>query len=243
MPELCKIDGCERRKHSRGWCKLHYERNRKYGTTELPPKPIRSTTCELDGCGRLRYQAHSMCGSHYMKWYRYGDPYYIARPILGQGLTRAQARRRGKRRSPRINERFGTLVVIESAGSKWRCQCDCGADKEFAAGGLNRTGDASTCGDKTAHRNDKPNYPAAHARLRADRGPAKNHPCVACGEQAAHWSYNHDDPEEMYYDDPWSNSILAYSAQQDSYSPRCVPCHKRFDLDKINSNGSTLRAA
>lgn len=227
MPEVCKIKECGRRKHSRGWCKLHYERNRKWGTTDKPEKP--HAMCAIEGCSKPgRSKTAAICPMHYHRIYRTGSTSLLPKRPQYQDIS---------------GKRYGTLTARKRIGDYWECVCDCGGTRLASIGELNRTGEANTCGDKTEHRNPNPSYPAAHARLRADLGAASSHPCAGCGEQAAHWSYNHDDPNEMYYDDPWSGSVLAYSAKQDSYSPRCVPCHKRFDLDRINSNGATQYAA
>lgn len=71
-------------------------------------------------------------------------------------------------------------------------------------------------------------YGAAHERVRVERGPAKAHDCIDCGKRAAHWSYNHSDPNELR--DLELN--LPFSADPEHYSPRCVPCHKAFDLGR-----------
>lgn len=70
----------------------------------------------------------------------------------------------------------------------------------------------------------------AHSRVtRARGGPAKQHLCVDCGKQAAQWSYDHQDPNERQ-----SNSVKGpYSTDVSHYQARCVPCHKRFDLDYL----------
>ena len=31
-------------------------------------------TCCIPGCDKPRHQRHTLCGSHYMRKYRYGDP-------------------------------------------------------------------------------------------------------------------------------------------------------------------------
>lgn len=35
----CVIDNCTRRQHAHGWCDTHYQRWRKYGSTDLPAPP------------------------------------------------------------------------------------------------------------------------------------------------------------------------------------------------------------
>lgn len=64
------------------------------------------------------------------------------------------------------------------------------------------------------------------------RTPAQTHQCIDCGSQAYHWSYDHDAPDEMY--ETIGKYLVAYSPSQEHYAPRCVPCHKRFDLDRID---------
>lgn len=77
-------------------------------------------------------------------------------------------------------------------------------------------------------------YGAAHDRVKRRRGSAAQYRCVDCENGAQHWSYNHDDPEEIVGHARSANAV-AYSTKPDHYSPRCVPCHKRFDLDKLNA--------
>lgn len=69
-------------------------------------------------------------------------------------------------------------------------------------------------------------YSGAHMRIRAERGRADGHDCVGCGEQAMHWSYNHDDPNGL------SSKYGSYSPDPQHYSPRCVSCHKVYDLER-----------
>lgn len=68
-------------------------------------------------------------------------------------------------------------------------------------------------------------YTGAHMRLRAARGSARQHACIDCGGPAKHWSYNHRDPNEIA-----RPGGPPYSGDPGMYDPRCVPCHKRFDL-------------
>lgn len=69
-------------------------------------------------------------------------------------------------------------------------------------------------------------YSSAHSRTRAVRGQAHLHPCVDCGGPAAQWSYDHNDQGQI-------ESVNGpYSVDPQRYEPRCVPCHKRFDLGR-----------
>jgi hypothetical protein len=69
---------------------------------------------------------------------------------------------------------------------------------------------------------------AAHRRVQRKRGSASNHTCIDCGQQAKHWSYDHTDPAEKV--DPERGP---YSTDPSHYHPRCVRCHKQFDLTHI----------
>lgn len=89
---------------------------------------------------------------------------------------------------------------------------------------LERTGESnpSWLGDSVT-------YNGMHSRLRINRGRAKDQQCIDCGNRAKHWSYNHNDPQEFSSDEG------LYSTDLQCYSPRCVPCHKAFDLRHIGS--------
>lgn len=51
-------------------CALHYQRQRRIGTTEL----IRyGPTCTLEGCG-AKHRSRGYCQRHYMRWWKTGDP-------------------------------------------------------------------------------------------------------------------------------------------------------------------------
>lgn len=73
-------------------------------------------------------------------------------------------------------------------------------------------------------------YGGMHLRVRNVLGSARDHLCVDCGDQARQWSYDHDDPGERHAAEG------AYSLNIGHYLPRCVPCHKKFDLS-VKANG------
>lgn len=168
-------------------------------------------TCSIDGCEKPpRSGAAEWCPKHYHRWYRHGDPL-------------ATATRPPKR--DLVGERFGNLTVLERVdGRFWICRCDCGQNNRVATGDLNR-GTVTSCGDRTHRRSHDAGYSAAHARTTGERGPASRLTCIDCDAPASHWSYDHDDPDERISDDG-----LPYSLDTSHYEPRCVPCHKAFDL-------------
>lgn len=176
-------------------------------------------TCPVLDCTQPIKRA-GYCYGHYMKNWRYGTP----TPEFEPKWVDARG------------QRFGTLVVQERVGRAWLCLCDCGRRRVASAGELNRSGESASCGDRMIHRRlDDAGYTAAHQRCRSDRGLVQGHDCIDCGDTAQHWSYNHDDPDERLALGLSANPV-AYSLDPSHYSPRCVSCHKRFDLDRDSAH-------
>jgi hypothetical protein len=173
--------------------------------------------CLVDDCIKPTKRA-GYCYGHYMKNWRYGTPTpeWPAKWVDIRG------------------HRYGTLTVTERLGLQWLCMCDCGQHRATSAGELNREGDANTCGTKRNHLAADVDYSAAHSRVHAYRGPAAAQPCIDCGRTARHWSYDHNDPDERISQAEHTKGI-AFILDIHHYQPRCVPCHKRFDLRHINS--------
>lgn len=173
--------------------------------------------CAVQGCAEP-VKRRGWCYGHYMKWWRYGSP----TPV------------HSSRREDLTNQRFGTLTAREPAGPHWLCDCDCGRTRVVSVGDLHRYGDRSTCGVKRAHLSAAVGYGTAHERIRETLGPASARECVDCGEQARHWSYDHADPRQLVSTDP-ATIGAAYSLDSTHYEPRCVSCHKLFDLGRVNT--------
>ena len=55
--KICKVDGCERKHHARGYCQIHYMQNRRRGV------------CTVHGCGR-DVDSRGMCQKHYQRFMR-----------------------------------------------------------------------------------------------------------------------------------------------------------------------------
>lgn len=71
-----------------------------------------------------------------------------------------------------------------------------------------------------------PKYRSAHSRVTRERGRAADHACVDCSQPAHHWSYDHQDADQLWTDDAGGRY---YSADPAHYEPRCAGCHRLFD--------------
>ncbi len=69
-------------------------------------------------------------------------------------------------------------------------------------------------------------YSGAHQRIYKRRGRASEHTCP-CGAAAEHWSYDHNDPDELTGTD--KGYRVTYSVKIEHYVARCVLCHNRLD--------------
>ena len=74
--KVCTIEGCEKPLNCRGYCKAHYERLRRKGTTDRKYIP---THCTAQGCAKP-HLARGYCGTHWARWKRYGSPELPVRP-------------------------------------------------------------------------------------------------------------------------------------------------------------------
>lgn len=173
-------------------------------------------TCDIPMCGKP-VRTRGLCYAHYMKMWRYGT----ATPTHDPQWHDVRG------------NRYGTLTVTDQReGRYWVCRCDCGVTARRTVNQLRVTGSNTTCGQPGAHYpTDAPAYRSAHDRVIRLKGSASTHVCVDCGGGAAHWSYDHTDPSELTT--LRDGCLIRYSADPQRYVPRCVPCHKRFDLAHI----------
>lgn len=217
----CSIDGCDSPVRARGWCDTHYSRYRRHGdplyVTRRGRVRAAPTPCMIDGCKQMSLM-RSLCRKHYDRWHKHGDPLHVGKP--------------GRRRQrDLVGERFGSLVVTaptDGGRGRWECLCDCGNSTTVQSGNLNG-GYVTACGDRQVHRRaDVVGYSAAHHRIYRDIGKASEFACVDCGDQAHDWSYDHEDPDELIGDN--HGIPMPYSLKPEHYDPRCVPCHRTFDL-------------
>jgi hypothetical protein len=116
----CAVAGCPRPSHTRGWCRLHYQRWQRTGTTAVHEGvggrrtgPDRLDICLVAGCEEAA-KARGWCGRHYHKWVRYGDP-------LGVRVT-GIARYEAKIALPNENGcRLWTAAVTRNGYGKFTC--------------------------------------------------------------------------------------------------------------------------
>ena len=66
-------------------------------------------------------------------------------------------------------------------------------------------------------------YRSMHQSIARNRGNASDHSCVDCGNRAAHWSYNHECPDEQM------DKRGVWCPHPEHYSPRCISCHRAHD--------------
>lgn len=178
-------------------------------------------TCSIDGCVKpARTKSAALCKMHYHREYR-------------NGAAGESAERKRKSRNPECHI-DGCSKPDKEAGL-----CSMHGAR------LRRHGDSSTV--ILPNERDMPSgaahpnwvgsdvcYSAAHDRIKRLHGSASLHKCSDCNRMAQHWSYNHDDPNEQLALGISANPV-AYSDSPDYYSPRCVPCHKAFDLGRKES--------
>lgn len=220
--QLCTVPGCERALRARGMCATHYARWQKYGTTDLPPRPIRGETCSVKGCARKATYGHSgqeLCNGHYHRLWRSGsvgaaelkrwrvDP----TPCVIDGCDTATKDLSGYcgKHLTRVKRHGSPDVVIAPE------------DRDMARRGAN----ARWSGDSVT-------YAGVHQRLRQWLGSASLFACYACGNRANQWAYQHCSTDERLWGSmPYSNDI-------NDYEPMCASCHKRMDCAQLrNENG------
>lgn len=72
MDEQCSISDCSKPEVARGWCRMHYSRWSRTGSTDLAQKARRSYgKCLAPGCDKTEH-CKGYCGQHYSNLQRHG---------------------------------------------------------------------------------------------------------------------------------------------------------------------------
>ena len=221
----CKIDDCETTSHARGYCRSHYRKLMAYGDPLWAPSTKPNKYCEVPRCEKkARTKTAKLCPMHYHRQYR------------GRKIGGAEEWVR--------KSKTGSCAVKDCENTDSE-----GIYCSMHAARMRRHGDtekvispseryAPSGEDNHKWKGSDVGYTAAHDRVRRARGSASNHDCVDCGEPAYHWSYDHEcENEQVRFERGYYVSLSPYI---DHYQPRCVPCHKRFDLGR---DGSSTRLA
>ncbi|TYL51038.1 hypothetical protein [Agromyces mariniharenae] len=77
-------------------------------------------------------------------------------------------------------------------------------------------------------------YRAAHARVRAERGPASAQWCDGCGERAEEWAYTGSSLDEQV-GPPYrgAEDFALWSPYPADYAPMCRRCHHELDASGV----------
>lgn len=221
--KTCSIEGCEkpRRSSKKEVCEMHYYRHRRTGSYELLPKAIVvRPACGVEGCdrvSRVTTEGTPLCDPHYKRHWRTGEigsaEIVVPRETRGQcvipGCEDIDDGLNGlcKRHGTRARRHGDPLKVIAPSERQLRR----GEDNPSWTG-------------------DEVSYVGVHQRVRKWRGVASTHKCADCGERAQQWSYNRAGGDRERH-----SEIGPYSISVDDYTPRCISCHKKFDMKNIRS--------
>ena len=73
MKRKCKIDECENKHRSKGFCSKHYQRFRRYRN---PLYVIPTRICSLKSCNK-KHRCKNLCEIHYQRFRKHGNPLHI----------------------------------------------------------------------------------------------------------------------------------------------------------------------
>ena len=161
--------------------------------------------CAVESCDRDA-RARGWCKMHWKRWKVHGDPAYTRpapAPIPPCAVDGCD------------NPKHG-YIYCSKHYQRWKTN-----------------GDPLIVGDHYPGRPrlEIPSYAGVHKRLSRERGRATQFACATCGLPAHEWSYNGGAADEVT--ENYKGTLIAYSVDQSSYSPRCRPCHRRMD-DSLN---------
>ena len=218
----CRIPECDRGVKETEYCTKHRQRITKTGSpyrlckdcrVALPEDENRNRRCDecqaknvchVEDCGRPS-AGWGMCKMHWKRWKKHGDPTVKTVYIPAKGVC-----------------------SISGCENKYHAHGYCAMHLYYKE----KYGDPLAEGvGKYQGRNrmDVPSYAGIHKRIFYDQGRARKYDCVECGNRAQEWSYNGGDENEYW--EKVRGVYMAYSTDQEYYSPRCKPCHRAKDLD------------
>lgn len=200
---ICTVDNCDRPAPYKLYCTKHYQQVKIHG--RIKERPKMHDWCTAPGCNsRANRKVAGLCEKHYMRL-----------------------------------RRNGTFESIQPRVPDKECITEGCSARAYRVDGLCRNCSVRLMKNGSVERHvgslhpiwrefDSVSYRTVHQRIRARRGFAKDRKCVDCGGRAAHWSYNNRSPVER--EGANEGRAVRYSPLLCDYEPRCVSCHKQFDL-------------
>lgn len=200
----CSVETCDRASRARGMCTRHYSQIMTKGYTFERES---FSVCQIEGCEREPRSTYARyCEMHYYRIRRNGTSETVAKRVPDQQCSVDGC----------VNKAFHVDGTCRTCRLRMRRNGDYGYHNR---------------GPKSHNwlSDDELSYREAHSRVKRARGSASTYSCVDCGGVARHWSYNHAAKDEKWgwHEDGFR---VPFSANIEDYEPRCVSCHKRFDL-------------
>ncbi|MCK4830282.1 hypothetical protein KA005_81945 [bacterium] len=79
--KICKIDGCNNKHIAKGFCSMHYLRNKRH-SDPLYEHTYPVKKCKVDKCEN-KYYAKGYCNKHYVRNKKYGNPLFVGIELHG----------------------------------------------------------------------------------------------------------------------------------------------------------------
>jgi len=231
--KTCNVEDCPRRHYGLGYCRPHYRSFKNHGDP-LWKKPASLTSCTVAGCDRS-HVARGLCSAHYQKLRATGEATTDRRrkrnvcrvdgcglPAHGHGLCRNHWNTNRNHGDPLYVRPTYDVCRIEGCGNSPRSPASQWCEMHYYRN--RRHGDPTHVEDT---RQETVLYRAAHQRVWSEKGRARDQECAACFSVAAHWAYDHTDPDEMTDE----RTGCVYSLDTSKYKPLCQPCHALLDRE------------
>jgi hypothetical protein len=117
---MCAVEGCDRVVKARGWCRGHWQRWRRTGSTGGPfrDRSEDPVECVIDGCSAaVRVIVRGWCNAHYVRWQRFGDP------LGGPGSSPAGTEHYRWTETPSYGGVHMRLKATRGSASQYTCRC------------------------------------------------------------------------------------------------------------------------
>lgn len=167
-------------------------------------RPVRSykppDLCTIPNCGRP-YGALGLCSAHYFR--------------LRAGMSLAE---------PLRFHKPGRKCKVAGCSRPHAAKGYCSVHRERERKGL-----PIDTPIRDGLLTDRCDFTAAHVRVKAVWGPARQYPCIECGEAAKDWAYDGTDSTELLGVAAKGRSLMRYSLYPEFYMPMCRKCHHSRD--------------